>query len=216
MAVLTEDKKSERKQGIIFELPVAAATKLFAGSLVSVNAAGYVVPSSDSASEKFLGVARKYLDNSAGADGAALCEGYLSGIFEVSTSGATQAEMLKDTYVVDDNTVGKGIVAQPANITGVTLERTALSSGGTRTLVFTATGTLLAYGGGTAVNVGTDGTYTLTASDGSNVVVTVTAASLPGTDQNDNIQLRNQKVGRIIEVVSATSCFVDISTAARS
>ncbi|MDH5543001.1 MAG: hypothetical protein OEY64_08575 [Nitrospinota bacterium] len=216
MAVLTKDKKTERKQGIIFELPVAAAVKIFAGSLVSANSAGYLVPSSDSSSETFLGVARRFADNSAGANGDVTCEGYLTGIFEVSTSAITQSEMLKDAFVVDDNSVGKGIVAQPANVTGVTLARTALSTGGTRTLAFTATGTLLSYGGGTAVNVGTDGSYTLTATDGSNVIATVVSASLPGTDQSDSIQLRSQKVGRIIEVVSASSCFIDISTAARS
>lgn len=48
-------------------------------------------------------------------------------------------------------------------------------------------------GGGAVdgVDVSVDGTFTITGSDGSLLVVTVTAASLPGTDQNDSITIAN-------------------------
>lgn len=215
MAQLTADRKSERKQGIIFALPVAASAHIYAGAMLSSDSSGYLVPASDTADEVFVGVAKKEIDNSSGANGDLTSEGYLKGIFQMNASGMTQADLMKDAYVVDDNTVGTGIVAQPTNVTGVVVERTPLSVGATKSLAYVNSGTTLAYGGGTAVDVSSDGTYTLTATDGSTVKVTVTAASLPGSDQSDNIQMRNVKVGRIIEVVSATSVFVDVSKAAR-
>jgi hypothetical protein len=216
MANLTADRKSERKQGIIFELPAAATAHIYSGSMVSVDANGYLVPASDSSTESFLGISRRESDNSSGANGDILSEGYLTGIFQMNSSSVTQADILSEAYVVDDNTVGLGIVAQPTNVTGVALERTSLSAGGTKSLAYTDATTLLSWGGGSGVDVSAGGTFTLTATDGSTLIATVTSGSLPASDQSDNIQLRNQKAGRIVEVVSAASVFIDISTAARS
>jgi hypothetical protein len=185
MAVLTRDRKTERKQGILFALPVAAGAHIYAGSLASVDANGYVVPASDTAGHAFLGIARKEADNSAGAAGDINCEGYMAGLFEM-------------------------------NSTGVVLERTPLSAGGAYALTFTAAGSLLSWGGGSGVAASADGAYTLTAPDGSTVKAVVTFASLPVADQTDNIQLRHVRAGRIIEIVSAGSIFLDISTPARS
>lgn len=215
MAVLTAGRKSERKQGILFELPVAATAHIYAGSLVSVNGNGYLVPSSDASGERMVGVARKEANNSGGANGDILCEGYLSGLFHMNGSGITNADMLKDAYVADDNTVSGAIVAQPVNVTGVTVEPVSMTVGGTRALAFTFATTTLSYGGGTAVDVSVDGSYVLTATDGSSVNVTVIAASLPGADQSDNIQVRHQKAGRIVEVLADGSTFIDISAMAR-
>ncbi len=210
MTQLTADRKSERKQGIIFALPVAASAQIYSGAMVNGDAAGYVNPASDAASETFLGVSKKEADNSSGANGDVTCEGYLKGVFQMNCSGMTQADLMKEAYVVDDNTVGLGIVAQPTNVTGVVLERTPISNGGTKSLAYTDSGTTLSWGGGTAVDVSSDGTYTLTATDGSTIKAEVTAASLPGSDASDNIQLRYIKVGRIIEVAAATSVFVEL------
>ncbi len=216
MAVLTADRKTERKQGIIFALPVAATARIYSGAMVSADANGYMVPASDTAGESFVGVSRKESDNTNGANGGKTAEGYMVGLFEMNSAGLTQANLAKDVYVVDDNTVGDGIVAQPVNITGVVVNRTALTKGGTKSLAFIAAGTTIAYGGGTAVTVSTNGSYTLTATDGSTVEVVVTSASLPVADQSDNIQMRHLKAGRVIEYISASSVFIDISTAARS
>lgn len=216
MAQLTADRKSERKQGSIFALPVAAGAHIYSGAMVSADSSGYLQPATDAAGQVFVGVSKKESDNSSGANGGITGEGYLRGVFQMNISGATQADLVKEAYVVDDNTVGLGVVAQPVNVTGVTVHRTANSEGGTKSLSFTATGTTLAWGGGSAVDVSADGDYVLTATDGSRIMVSVTAASLPGSDQSDNVQLRYVKVGRIIEVVSSGSVFVDISKAARS
>ncbi len=215
MAQLTADRKSERKQGSLFALPAAAAARVYAGALVTADNAGYLQPATDASGQVFVGVSKKETDNSTGLNGDVTCEGYLKGVSQMNASGITQADLVKEAFVVDDNTIGLGVVAQPVNVTGVTVHRTANSEGGTKSLSYTNAGTTLSWGGGSAVTVSSDGDYILTATDGSRIMVTVTAASLPVADQSDNIQLRYVKVGRIIEVVSASSVFIDISKAAR-
>lgn len=216
MTTLTRDRMTERKQGVIYALPAAAGAHIFAGALTAVNASGYVVPAADAAGTGFLGVARVEANNAAGADGALTAEGYLKGIFHFNAPGTTAADLAKEAYVVDDNTVGKGIVAQPVNVTGVTVHRTPLSAGGTRTLSYTATGTLLAYGGGTALDVGAGGEFTLAAADGGNIAVTVAAGSLPVGNAADSLQLRHLRVGRFVEVMSGGQAFVEIIPSPRA
>lgn len=215
MANLTTDRKSIRKDGTLFNHPVSASTVIYAGALTAINSSGYAVPSADSSAQTFAGKADTRADNSAGANGSASVDGHRSGVFEFNSSGMTQADLNQDAYVVDDNTVSRGIVAQPANVTGVVLKRLPSSRGGTRALAYTATGTTLAYGSGSAVNVGAGGEFTLTATDGSRILATVTAGSLPVGDQTDNIQLRHVRCGKIVEVATSASVFVDILTAAR-
>ena len=136
-------------------------------------------------------------------------------MFEFGASGMSQADVNEDVYIIDDNTVGKGITAQPVNVTGVALKRIPTSRGGAYQLAFTLAGTTLAWGGGTAVNVSAGGDFTLTATDGSQALATVTAGSLPGADAADNITLPHVFCGRIAEVASATSVYVDILGAVR-
>lgn len=217
MTVLTADRKTERKQGAIFGLPVAASAQIYSGAMLNVDSGGYLTPAGDIAGETFVGVAKQAADNSSGANGDITCEGYLKGVFQMNGSGFTQADLVKEAYVVDDNTIGFGIAVQPTNVTGVVVSRISTSRGGTMALAFSiGPPKTLSYGGGTAVNVSSDGDYVLTATDGSEILATVTSASLPGSDQSDNLQLRYVRVGRIIEVVSSSSAFVDISKAARS
>jgi hypothetical protein len=215
VANLTTDRKSIRKDGTLFTHPVAGSTVIYAGALTAVNSFGYAAPASDSSAQAFAGKADARADNSAGANGAATVDGHRSGVFEFNSSGMTQADLNQDAYVVDDNTVGRGIAAQPVNVAGVVLKRIPTSRGGTRSLAYTASGTTLAYGSGSAVNVGAGGDFTLTGADGSQVLATVTAGSLPAGNQTDNIQLRHIRCGKIVEVVSSASVFVDILTAAR-
>jgi hypothetical protein len=215
VANLTTDRKSIRKDGTLFTHPVAASTVIYAGALTAVNASGYAVPAADSSTHSFAGKADSRADNSTGSNGAATVDGHRSGVFEFNSSGMTQADLNQDAYVVDDNTAGRGVAAQPANVTGVVLKRLHASRGGTRALVYTASGTTLAFGGGSAVNVGAGGDFTLTATDGSQILATVTAGSLPVGNQSDNIQLRYVRCGKIVEVASSVSIFVDILTAAR-
>jgi len=215
VANLTKDRKSIRKDGTIFSHPASATTTIYAGALVNLNATGYAVPSADDATHTFAGKADAQADNSAGSDGAIQVDGHREGVFEFNASGMTQADVNEDAYIIDDNTVGKSITAQPLNVTGVVLTRIPASRGGTYALAYTNAGTTLGWGGGTAVDVSSNGNYTLTATDGSQILATVTSASLPVADKSDNIIVRKVRCGSIAEVASATSVYVDILGAVR-
>ncbi len=215
MANLTEDRKSIRKDGITFSIPTAANTVIYAGALVCVNAGGYAAPAADDATHSFAGKADKRADNSAGMDGDIRTEGRREGVFEYNASGMSIADMGEDVYIVDDNTVGKGVAVQPVNVTGVVVGRVPASRGGVYALAYVAAGTTLSWGGGAAVNVGAGGDFTLTAPDGSQILVSVTSGSLPGVDQSDSVTLRHVRCGSLAEVASATSVYVDIFGAVR-
>ncbi|MBI5815894.1 MAG: hypothetical protein HZB29_09825 [Nitrospinae bacterium] len=209
---LTSGKQITRKGDDLFAAPVAAAAKIYEGALVSAKATGYAAPATDTAGEHFLGVARIEADNTGGTNGAITVEGYREDVHELTGAGAmTQADVGEDAYVVDDATVGRGIAAQPVNVTGVVLKRIATSRGGTRALAFTAAGTTLGYGGGSAVNVGAGGEFVLTATDGAQILAVVTAANIPNADKSDNIQLRHVRAGKITGYVSATEVWVDLA-----
>ena len=58
MAALTKDRNTKRRDAKVFSDPVAATTKIYAGSLVCINASGYAVPGSTSTALKARGVAQ--------------------------------------------------------------------------------------------------------------------------------------------------------------
>lgn len=104
----------------------------------------------------------------------------------VDQAGQISGQIMLGSMDVNTNRINK----QPTNVTGVylTLNTIAQSSQlvpGVHKVVFTASGTLLAVDGGTGVNIGAGGTFTLTAPDGTTVKAVVTAASLPIADQSD-------------------------------
>jgi hypothetical protein len=69
MSALTRDRATPYREGIEVEYPVAANTKIYAGSLVCVSATGYAVPAADTSGYRFAGVAMEQVDNSDGSDG---------------------------------------------------------------------------------------------------------------------------------------------------
>jgi len=70
MAALTADRNTKWRSGVTFQFPVAAATKIFAGSLVGINASNVAVPMTASTALKSVGLAQELADNSAGAASA--------------------------------------------------------------------------------------------------------------------------------------------------
>jgi hypothetical protein len=106
--------------------PMKAATKIFAGALV-VSDAGYAAPGRTALGLIALGVARKDVDNSAGANGDLLAD-IERGAFPFNNSAGvdaiTQAHLGKDCYIVDDNTValtdGYGTRSKAGRIVEVT------------------------------------------------------------------------------------------------
>lgn len=113
----------------------------------------------------------------------------LSGGAANADPNASLGGVMSSTRVLSQSATGI------SNITGVTIEDAAGNAEGAGTLAFTASGQTLTWtpnGGtvGAAVAVGADGKYTIKGSAGY-VLINVTAASLPGTDQTDTITIAN-------------------------
>lgn len=108
---LTQDRigaiQRDSKQ---FSFPVAAATKIFAGGLVCINAGGYATKGAVATTLKTVGVAEEQVDNSGGANGDKQVP-VRRGTFRFKNSSAGDAIALADVgadcYVVDDETVAK-------------------------------------------------------------------------------------------------------------
>lgn len=119
---LTKDRNTKRRDGKQFNDPVAASTRIFAGSLMCLNAAGDAVPGSVSTTLKARGVAQEQVDNLSGAAGAARIES-LRGVFAFANSAAgdqiTRADIGANAYIVDDQTVAKTNGTNTRSVAGV-------------------------------------------------------------------------------------------------
>ncbi len=106
MGALSVDRDTLYKEGKDEELPVAASAKILGGSLVCSNATGYCAPAADTAAFIFQGVAQAQADNSATAT-----DGYINvkirrkGTFLFAAAGLTQADIGKEAFVTDDQTI---------------------------------------------------------------------------------------------------------------
>jgi hypothetical protein len=119
---LTKDRNTQRRDGVQFNDPVAASTRIFAGSLVCLNAAGNAVPGSLSATLKARGVAQEQVDNRDGAAGALRIESR-RGLFQfansASTDEITRADIDNTAYIVDDQTVAKTSATDTRSVAGI-------------------------------------------------------------------------------------------------
>lgn len=104
MTALTRDRATSYREGIEVEFPVAAATKIYAGSMVCVNASGFAVPAADTSGYRFVGVAMEQADNSSGANGAEMVRLRRCGVFEFDAASISQAEVGNPMYVANDQT----------------------------------------------------------------------------------------------------------------
>lgn len=106
---LSKPRDTIERSGVLISIPVAASAVLFQGALVAVNATGYAVPGAVSATLKGAGRAEVSADNTGGADGAKSVT-VKRGVFKFKNHGAdaiTQADLLADCFIVDDETVAK-------------------------------------------------------------------------------------------------------------
>lgn len=101
MAV-TENKLITMQDDCRKSYPVEEATRIYEGTLTFVNANGYLDDDTGSGVNKFAGVAIKEVDNSAGADGDLNCEVYAEGVFLLTGSGFTQADVGKFAFANDN------------------------------------------------------------------------------------------------------------------
>lgn len=85
---------------------VKAATKIFKTALVCIDATtGYAEPGADAANLKVYGVSQHEYDNTAGGAKEMTAHVFVNTGHEFTTSGATDADLDKMVYLVDDNTV---------------------------------------------------------------------------------------------------------------
>ncbi len=122
MAALTADRSTPSRDGIDFSFPVAASTKIYAGSLVAINSSGYLTKGAASTTLKAAGVAQELADNSAGADGAINAK-VRRGVFRFDNSASGDLIALADIgancYIVDDHTVAKTNGSSTRSVAGV-------------------------------------------------------------------------------------------------
>lgn len=110
MVALTQERSAPRRNGHDYSDPVAAATKIFGGALVCIDAAGNLTKGAISTTLKCVGRAKATADNSGGAAGAINCESE-TGVFRWANSAAgdliARADIGASAYIVDDQTVAK-------------------------------------------------------------------------------------------------------------
>jgi len=107
---LTADRNTPHKDGELIAVPVAAAVKIYAGSLVAISATGYATPGAVATTLRYLGKAEEYVDNSAGAAGAKTVNVRRKKAFKFKNHAAdliVQADLNNTCYIVDDETVAK-------------------------------------------------------------------------------------------------------------
>ncbi len=105
MTALTKDRNTPKRAGYQKSIPVAEGVKIFAGSQVCTNAAGYAVPGANVAGYKFAGIAQEYIDNSAGLDGELSIVVEQPVIVSLGAANITQADIGKPVFISDDQTV---------------------------------------------------------------------------------------------------------------
>lgn len=111
MAILADIKNVRRQDTKTCDLKTAVDI-IYKGALCSINADGYILPASDTASEIVVGVALETVDNSAGSAGDETCKIDTNTIIDCVIVGAAQSDVNSLVYVVDDQTVA---TANPGN-----------------------------------------------------------------------------------------------------
>lgn len=110
MAALTADRNTPKQAAQQIGVPVATGVKIFAGSLVALNAAGFAAPGITAATLTYLGRAAETVDNVAGANGAKTVRVDRKDAYKFANHAAdliVQADLGKTCYIVDDQTVAK-------------------------------------------------------------------------------------------------------------
>lgn len=101
MAV-TANQLIKRQDGCTRSYPVAASTTIYQGTLVFINAAGNADDDTATGVNGFAGIAKDYVDNSAGSAGDLWVEVYTEGDFELTGTGFALTDNGMPVYA-DDN-----------------------------------------------------------------------------------------------------------------
>jgi hypothetical protein len=108
MPALSQPYETHEREGLIVAYPVKANARIWKGALVCVDSTGYLVPASDTANLRFVGVAFESVDNTGGASGAKRCRVVKRGTFVYNRIGSfTQADIGTTARAITDNEVAK-------------------------------------------------------------------------------------------------------------
>jgi hypothetical protein len=108
MPALQQPYEAHAREGLIVAYPVKANARIWKGALVCVDNTGYLVPASDTANLRFVGVAFESVDNTGGASGAKRCRVVKRGTFVYNRIGSfTQADIGTTARAITDNEVAK-------------------------------------------------------------------------------------------------------------
>lgn len=105
MAAATKHRNTSRRNGDLVGDPVAAATTIYAGVMVALDAAGNAINATPAA-PIMRGVSRAGADNSAGVAGAMTVEVMRGDAFLFAQTGLDRTDIGSDVFVVDNQTVG--------------------------------------------------------------------------------------------------------------
>jgi hypothetical protein len=122
MAALTAERNTPTMgaSGFKASYPVAAATKIYKGSLVALDASGNLIPGAVATTLTSCGIALETADNSAGAAAAINCEVQEAVARFVNSNSMTKAAIGNLVYYVDDQSVTS--VSTGASIAGVCVQ----------------------------------------------------------------------------------------------
>ena len=120
MTALISDRNTKRRDGLRLSLPMAAATVIFGGSIVCVNAGANAVPGSTSAALKAAGVAATHARNAgaAGDERVTVEKGVHCFANSSSADAITLADIGSDCFIVDDQTVAKTSATNTRSVAG--------------------------------------------------------------------------------------------------
>lgn len=121
---LTADRNTPMRGTGLAALPVAAGVRIYAGSLMAVDATGFAIPGKVATGLTYAGRAEEAVDNTGGAAGAVRVQVRRNEAFKWTNDGTiTQAYLFKPAFIVDDQTVGatddSGKRSAAGRITGI-------------------------------------------------------------------------------------------------
>jgi hypothetical protein len=108
MPALQQPYEPMEKEGLLVTYLVRGGVRIWKGALVCVDSTGYLVPASDTANLRFVGVAFESVDNQGGASGDKKCRVIKRGTFVYNRVGTfTQSDIGVVVRAASDNEVSK-------------------------------------------------------------------------------------------------------------
>lgn len=111
MTAITTERDTQRRLGDRAAHPVLANTKVLAGTIAALTAAGYAQGGATATTLKAVGVFDETVDNTGGSSGDVKANVRRDGWFRFANSAAADAITIADignsAYIVDNQTVAK-------------------------------------------------------------------------------------------------------------